>query len=145
MVKKPVSPLKSRLNGVGLRATPSRMAIAKFLEESARPVGTLELTDIMIPDTCDLATLYRTLKSFADKGLANTVSIDSRFASYEWADENVKHHHHLVCRKCGLIEEIPECDLETIEKNILATANNFHGITSHSLEFFGVCTDCARG
>lgn len=141
--QRPVT-LKEQLQAVGLRGTKPRLALAVFLERRHQPVGTPELAGELVPKRFDLATLYRTLKSFQDAGLVRHVPIDQRFASYEWVQDAEEHHHHLVCQTCGVIEEIPECDLEALEKRVLKGARGFSRITSHSLEFFGVCSACSK-
>ncbi len=134
--------LKEELRAAGFRATPSRLAIAELLESAHKPLGTPALAEALVPKELDLATLYRTLKSFEEKGLVRHVAIDQRFASYEWVEEEGQHHHHLVCEKCGLIEEIPDCELESLERSVLKETTKFAHINSHSLEFFGTCKRC---
>lgn len=136
--------LKEQLRAAGFRATPGRLAVAELLEKAHHPVGTPELAMTLVPRELDLTSMYRTLSSFAEKGLVQHVSIDPRFASYEWVHDEGEHHHHLICTVCGRIEEIPLCHLETLEKRVLANAPGFREITSHSLEFFGTCTSCAK-
>ncbi|MBP9762877.1 transcriptional repressor [Patescibacteria group bacterium] len=136
--------LKDQLNAAGFRATPSRLAIAKYMQQAHKPLTTAMLANTFVPHELDLATLYRTLKSFEEKGLVRHVTIDQRFASYEWVEEDGEHHHHLICQTCGLIEEIPDCELESLEKRVLKQATRFREIHSHSLEFFGVCKACKK-
>jgi Fur family ferric uptake transcriptional regulator len=136
--------LKDRIRAAGLRATPGRLALAEWLEHAHQPVGTPALAEQFVPSEFDLATLYRTLKSFEEKNLVRSVTIDTRFASYEWVEDEDSHHHHLVCKNCGLIVEIPPCDLSGLEKKVLAETSGFAKITSHSLEFFGICRNCLK-
>ncbi len=136
--------LKEQLRASGFRATPGRLAVAEFLEKNHRPLGTPELVKALVPRELDLTSLYRTLSSFTEEGLVKLVPLDQRFASYEWVHEDDAHHHHLVCKICGLIEEISQCHLETLEKRVLDSTPRFKEITSHSLEFFGTCTSCAK-
>lgn len=144
MAKHRVITLKERLHEAGLRATPGRLALAVYFERKHQPVGTPELSKQFVPRVFDLATLYRTLAAFEEKQLIRSTPIDARFASYEWVEDASQHHHHLVCVACGLIEEIPPCDLESMEKKVLAKAPRFSRVTSHSLEFFGTCRTCDK-
>ncbi len=136
--------LKEQLHAAGFRATPSRLSIAEYLQKARTPLSTPALTAALVPQELDLATLYRTLNSFEEKGLVRRVTIDPRFASYEWVHDEGHHHHHLVCEQCGLIEEIPNCELEALEKQVLRQTSQFKEIRSHSLEFFGVCKQCSH-
>ncbi len=144
MTKQRALSLKEELRASGFRATPGRLALAERLKGAQGPLGTPALAKELVPSTFDLATLYRTLKSFEDRQLIRSVPIDQRFASYEWIEDDHGHHHHLVCQTCGLIEEIPPCDLEAMEKDVLAGAPRFASVNSHSLEFFGTCLKCQK-
>ena len=136
--------LKDRLHEAGFRVTESRLAIAELLEHAHQPVSTLALAEALVPKMLDLATLYRTLNAFKEKELVRQVNLDARFASYEWVEDAHEHHHHLVCQSCGLIEEIPECELTPLETRILKRSEQFAQIESHSLEFFGTCKTCVK-
>ena len=140
---KPSNPLKERIHAAGLRATPGRLALAAFLQRAHQPLGTPDLAKAFVPEHFDLATLYRTLKSFETGGLARQVSINPSYACYEWVEHAHGHHHHLVCMHCGKIAEIPECDLEVLQQRVLKGAKGFASVQSHSLEFFGACRSCA--
>lgn len=136
--------LKERIRAAGFRATPSRLAVAELLEKAHQPIGTPTLAEALVPNELDLATLYRTLNSFEEQDLIRRVNLDPRFASYEWIEDEGHHHHHLVCKTCGLIEEISDCEFETLEKSVLNDAKQFSEISSHSLEFFGICKKCSK-
>ena len=51
------------------------------------------------------------------------------------------HHHHLVCRSCGLAVEI---SADTVESWAAQVASE-HGFTEagHNLEIFGLCRTCS--
>ena len=52
------------------------------------------------------------------------------------------HHHHLICRNCGLTVEIAADEVETWAKRVAAE----HGFTgaAHVVDVFGLCADCTR-
>jgi len=56
---------------------------------------------------------------------------------------SARHHHHLVCKRCGLVAEVPGCALQPVERE-LERQNNF-AITDHALTFFGTCQECRDG
>lgn len=136
--------MKDVLREHTLRATPARIALAQFLHDAHSPVGTPTLTDAFVPASLDLATLYRTLHTFEEVGLVQRLTLDQHYVSYEWIHAGHEHHHHLVCKQCGMIEELDHCELERFEHHALRHSKAFSAITSHSLEFFGVCKTCAR-
>ena len=51
------------------------------------------------------------------------------------------HHHHLVCRRCGKTVEIDPPSEAWLRK-----VADGHGFTveSHTLEVFGLCSDCQK-
>ena len=58
------------------------------------------------------ATVYRTLKLFAESGIAREIQFGDGQTRYEHVAEG-EHHDHLVCTRCGAIIEFEN---ETIEK-----------------------------
>lgn len=133
---------KDVLRQAGFRATPSRLALVDLLRSTEKPFGTPEIVK-RVGDQMDLATLYRILRAFEQKGFIKNLPLDGRHASYEWIHED-HHHHHLVCRTCGQIEDIEDCDLELLEKSLLKRSKNFKEIAFHTLEFFGTCIACHK-
>lgn len=55
--------------------------------------------------------------------------------------EREEHHHHLVCRSCGLTVEFEAPDIEDWAAK-LAAQHNFSEVR-HTLEIFGLCAACA--
>jgi Fur family transcriptional regulator, ferric uptake regulator len=115
-----------------LRSTPSRAAI---LEAFLRHDYALSHGDVEkdVPASFDRVTVYRTLKTFLDKGLIHKVLDDEggmKYALCKEACSTANHHHdhvHFKCTKCGqtncLQVEIPGIKLpkgyEAREVNLL--------------------------
>lgn len=103
-----------------LRSTPHRIAILHaFLHRNyALSHGDIERE---IPENLDRVTVYRTLKTFLDKGLIHKVLDDEGSLKYALCKEactiaNHQHNHvHFKCTKCGqtncLNIEIPSIKL----------------------------------
>jgi Fur family ferric uptake transcriptional regulator len=85
------------------------------------------------------ATVYRTLKLFAESGIAREIQFGDGQTRYEHLHAG-EHHDHLVCTRCGAIMEFEN---ETIEKLQAEVARN-HGFTiiNHKLELYGICAKC---
>lgn len=134
---------KDELNEVSLRATPARMALMELLETTDKPVdvqtmiGFLEKRGIK----ADPATVFRIVNMFTEKGLTKQIQLLEGKARYELATQS--DHHHLVCTKCGDIQDISDCNIGALEKDI--EKKKGFKVTSHSLEFFGICTSCQKG
>ncbi|MBI2092410.1 MAG: transcriptional repressor [Deltaproteobacteria bacterium] len=63
------------------------------------------------------------------------------FTRYEFAGTKV-HHDHLICFKCGHVEEFTNPKIEEIQKKI-ARSHNFK-MTAHKMELYGYCKKCSR-
>lgn len=85
------------------------------------------------------ATVYRTLKLFAEAGLAREVLLHDGQTRYEHVVAG-EHHDHLVCTGCNAIIEFEDETIEKLQKEIAAR----HGflIKSHKLEMYGLCANC---
>lgn len=86
-----------------------------------------------------LATVYRALAGLAASGDADQLQSPEGEAIYR-ACSSVGHHHHLICRSCGLAVEIQAHEVEAWAQRT-ATA---HGFTQaeHVVDIFGLCVDC---
>lgn len=85
------------------------------------------------------ATVYRTLKLFAESGIAQEIQFSDGQTRYEHLHDG-EHHDHLLCTSCGAIIEFENEAIETLQVEV-AERHGFK-ITSHKLELYGVCADC---
>lgn len=85
-----------------------------------------------------LSTVYRQLNSLAESGLADTIRLNER-QMFRVCEDGGRHHHHLVCERCGKTFEIEPPDNEWF-----ASVARRHGftVTSHTMEVFGLCSEC---
>ena len=125
----------------GYKATPSRLAIMGVFNKTKSPMSAQEIMD-SLPSEIDQATVYRTLKSLKEKGVIKQIDLRHNHAHYELAD--IAEHHHLVCLRCGRIEDVAHCGIEAVQSAILRDAKHFAEIKAHALEFYGVCRACAK-
>jgi Fur family ferric uptake transcriptional regulator len=125
----------------GHKATPSRIAILEIFKRSKKPLSAQEIIDAL-PHGTDQATVYRTLKSFKEKGLIKQIDLMQNHAHYELTD--LAEHHHLVCLRCGRVEDVHRCGVEAVESSILKSSKHFAEIKQHALEFYGICKVCSR-
>ncbi|MCG2634790.1 MAG: ferric iron uptake transcriptional regulator [Gammaproteobacteria bacterium] len=131
----------AELKGAGLKATAPRLKILELMEESSQRHMTAEdvyrgLLDM--GDEVGLATVYRVLTQFEAAGLVIRHSFEEDRAIYELADES--HHDHMVCMRCGKIQEFTDCGIEQLQMEA-ATRHGFR-VSSHSLYLYGLCADC---
>lgn len=123
------------------RATRQRAAILEVLATdrsflSARQIhARLERRDRDVA----LATVYRALKTLSASGTVDVITGDGE-ALYCLC-ESSEHHHHLVCRNCGVSVELENPDLESWADRV-ADEHGFEHV-NHTLELYGTCRSCA--
>ncbi|MCW8933042.1 MAG: ferric iron uptake transcriptional regulator [Gammaproteobacteria bacterium] len=131
------------LKKAGLKATLPRLKILELLENGdSRHVSAEDVYKKLLGlgEDVGLATVYRVLTQFETAGLVSRHHFEGGHSVFELNQGS--HHDHLVCDKCGKVEEFFE---ETIEKcqNKVAEKLGFK-ITDHSLYIYGVCPDCQK-
>ncbi|CAH0143421.1 MULTISPECIES: transcriptional repressor [unclassified Microbacterium] len=88
-----------------------------------------------------LATVYRALAGLAAQGDADSLQSPEGENLFR-ACETRGHHHHLICRSCGVAVEI---EADAVEEWAQRTAAQ-HGFSQaeHVVDIFGVCAACAQ-
>jgi len=124
----------------GFKATPGRIVLLKMLAKHTRPLSLIAIGK-ELDGKLDQATVYRALEAFVEKGMVKRVDLGHAHTHYELA-EGRAHHHHLVCKTCGTVEDVSVCVAEPVEKSVLKKSKSFSSVDDHSLEFFGTCKDC---
>jgi Fur family ferric uptake transcriptional regulator len=124
-----------------VRATWQRAAISEVLDEVKTFVTAQELHELLRTrgEQVGLATVYRSLQTMADANEVDVLRTDGETA-YRRCGQG--HHHHLVCRSCGRTVEVDGLGIERWASDAAAT-HGFVDIT-HTLEFSGLCPDCAK-
>src|ERR1700709_2767892 len=84
-----------------------------------------------------LATVYRALADLASEGEADSLQSPEGESLYR-ACASTGHHHHLICRSCGLTVEIEADEVEAWAKKTAA----LHGFSQaeHVVDIFGFCS-----
>lgn len=142
----PVSASKEKFSDVlrkhGYKATPARLLLLDVLKNADHPLTTQEILK-KLGGKVDQATIYRSLESLLAVSVLRQVDMQHGHAHYELRLET-EHHHHLICKSCGLTEDVPECNIALIEQAVLKGSSKFSGNLDHSLEFFGRCKRCTK-
>lgn len=125
----------------GKSFTGVRSVILDILGSATSPLNPKQILGMIKGKKPDLATIYRNLSLMESLGIIESVDLGEGFKRYEMVlPEN--HRHHIVCNKCGMIQEVEECGLQEIEKKIFRKIG--FKIEKHRLEFFGVCALCRK-
>jgi len=131
------------LKKAGLKATLPRLKILELLENGdARHMSAEDVYKklLALGEDVGLATVYRVLTQFESAGLVSRHHFEGGHSVFELNQGT--HHDHLVCDKCGKVEEFFE---ETIEKCQNKVAEKLgYTITDHSLYIYGVCPQCQK-
>ena len=131
------------LQKVGLKATLPRLKILQFLEDTEhRHMSAEDVYKAMLEQGEDigLATIYRVLTQFESAGLVNRHHFEGGHSVFEL--DQGHHHDHILCVKCGKVDEFMD---ETIEDRQKAIAKDKgYEITDHSLYIYGVCSECRQ-
>tara|TARA_R110002072_G_scaffold98034_3_gene215891 strand:- start:32219 stop:32635 length:417 start_codon:yes stop_codon:yes gene_type:complete len=131
------------IKDAGLKITLPRVKILQILESSnihhmsAEDVYKALLTR---GEEIGLATVYRVLTQFEDAGLVVRHNFEGGHSVFEVATE--EHHDHIVCVKCGRVEEFRDDEIEARQKSV-ATNLGFE-LTDHNLNMYGLCPDCRK-
>jgi Fur family ferric uptake transcriptional regulator len=135
-------PEKSKeLKEAGLKITLPRIKILQVLENSeVQHVSAEDVYKMLISadEEIGLATVYRVLTQFEQAGLVTRHNFEGGHAVFELSSE--KHHDHIVCQRCGKVEEFSDDKIETRQKEIAAELG--FDLTDHNLNMYGLCADC---
>ena len=139
-----------RFRGCGYRLTIPREAILDVLSRTSRHLSAEDifLAVHKVYPAIGLTTIYRTLELLVQMRLVFKFDFGDKRARYELAEgtKGIRHHHHLVCTRCGRI--IDYTDFIDEEKELLGQTEkglskkfNFK-ITNHIIQFYGLCDKC---
>lgn len=130
-----------QLKSAGLKITLPRLKILQLLEQSQdRHMSAEDVYKTLIDmgEDVSLATVYRVLTQFEVAGLIDKHNFEGGHAVFEIRSH--AHHDHLVCVKCGRVEEFLD---DVIESRLEHIAEKIRfKITDHALNIYGVCSKC---
>lgn len=125
-----------------LKKTKGREAILSVLQTEAVPVDVSHIQTHLDEQQVSVnpATVYRILDTFYKSGIVERFEFQEGKFRYELSSKS--DHHHLICESCGKIEDISDCAIPSLEKDIKKKKKFL--VKRHSLEFFGLCADCQK-
>jgi len=126
------------LKNAGLKATLPRLKVLSLFENSKdRHLSAEDIYKVMINSGEDvgLATVYRVLMQFEQAGLLIRHHFESGKAVFELNTGG--HHDHVVCVKCGRVEEFYDAEIEKRQES--AAAKLGFKMQDHSLTIYGTC------
>lgn len=123
------------------RKTGQREAILEFLKcTGSHPTADIIYGEVrkLVPNISK-GTVYRNLRVLQEMGQIKELNLEGELSRYEAACGN---HYHFRCNNCGCVLDINEPIHNELEERI-ARRTGFQ-ITSHHIEFRGLCVDCQR-
>lgn len=133
----------SHIRKAGLKVTLPRIKILEILENAeAHHLSAEDVYRILLESSKDigLATVYRVLTQFEEAGLVVRHNFEGGHSVFEL--DHGHHHDHLVCIKCGKVEEFVDAMIEERQKTVAEKAG--YTITDHSLNIYGICGVCQK-
>lgn len=130
------------LKNAGLKATLPRLKILELFEKSEeRHLSAEDVYKVLLTagDDVGLATVYRVLTQFEDAGLLIRHHFESGKAVFEL--NQGEHHDHIVCVKCGRVEEFYDEEIERRQEE--AAESRGFKMQEHSLMIYGICDKCS--
>lgn len=119
----------------GLKMTGQRRTIARVLSEASDHPDVEELyrRAVKLDSRISIATVYRTVRLFEEKGIIQRRDFGSGRSRYEPTDHG--HHHHLIDIETGKVLEFQSAEHEQLIRSI-ADQLGFE-LVSLRLELFG--------
>ncbi len=131
------------LRAAGLKATEPRRKILDVLERHAGQHLSAEDVYRLLLETGEdvgLATVYRVLTQFEGAGLVQRHHFEGGQSVFEL--NHGEHHDHILCVKCGKVEEFVDEVIEARQQSIAEKAG--FAMTDHCLYIYGICADCQK-
>jgi Fur family ferric uptake transcriptional regulator len=134
--------LAHRLQELGYRMTPQRMMVVAAIDKSDDHISVEEIYSQIraVYPQVNISTVYRTLELLKSLGLVMETDLGEGRVRYHSADKG--HHHHLVCKNCGVIIDLRESSIHPLSQ-ALEHEYGFEADLRH-LAIFGRCRECAK-
>ena len=138
-----MSEITHRLKQAGLKVTLPRIKILELLEQnSGQHASAEEIYRILLEQGADVgvATIYRVLTQCEQAGLVRRLQFEGGRAVFELS--HTDHHDHIVCVRCGHVEEFHDETIETRQREIAQRAG--FDIEEHTMVLYGLCATCRK-
>lgn len=142
----PSQGLRSSLHDRGQRLTPQRERMLELFERlgEGRHLSAEEAHHRLREqgEQVSLATVYRTLRLLIGMGLLKELELAEGGRRFELAGQDQRHHHHLVCVRCGRIEEFENAAVLAAAA-AAAERHGFRLLEAGVLNLRALCPACA--
>jgi Fur family zinc uptake transcriptional regulator len=132
-----------RLREAGRLYTQGRRKLVELLLRTARPTTIPEL--LASEPRLRQSSVYRNLADLESVSLVRRVAGTDELTRYEFSEDILGHHHHMICTTCGVVHDfvLPPSVEQAIQR-ALATTLSDAGFEAgvHRLDVEGTCAEC---
>jgi Fur family ferric uptake transcriptional regulator len=142
MLKDTHHKVSSRLGQADYRYTSGRQSLVGILAGAGQPMS---MPEILAAARLPQSSAYRNLTVLENAGVVRRIVTQDDFCRYELAEDLTGHHHHLVCERCGLVEDftLSKNFEASLDATLLRTAlKRGLEIVGHRLDVYGLCQAC---
>jgi Fur family peroxide stress response transcriptional regulator len=128
-----------QLKSGGIRMTPQRYAILRYLIESFTHPTADDIFRALSPQypSLSVATVYNNLKVFVDADLVRELTYGDDSSRF---DSDMSDHYHAICTSCGTMVDFDHPPVKDVEK--AAAASTGFTVFGHRMEIYGLCPTC---
>ncbi|MCX7857534.1 MAG: transcriptional repressor [Deltaproteobacteria bacterium] len=121
------------------KMTPQRLAIIEYLKNNKEHPSALDVFKAISNrfPTISFATVYNTLEMLKNKGFIVELTVDPERKRF---DPDLTPHHHMVCTKCGKVEDL----FVDFSINIPENVKKSFEIERIHLDIYGTCGSCKK-
>lgn len=139
------------LRKAGLRVTAVRVGIVEALGAAKSALDAQGVFESLRSASADRVTVYRTLNTLVESGLAHRVDPGDRIFRYGLTDhshcngEEHRHEHaHFVCDACGVVECIDDAEVIVRPRKSPLAERRFR-VRQQDVTLHGTCERCGPG
>jgi len=134
------SSLKGTLHQRGLRMTPQRQLVLNAVRDLGHATPEQVCTQVQaVAPAVNITTVYRTLDLLEQLGVVRHAHLGHGAPTYS---EHQHRHVHLVCHRCGSVEEAPVEMMSALAERA-AEQHGFRLDATH-VALSGTCAECLR-
>jgi Fe2+ or Zn2+ uptake regulation protein len=121
------------------RNTAQRELVREAIRPDQHPSAREIFEAVSKKQPMSFGTVYRNLQILAEAGEIASIQIAPDVMRY---DLRLDRHHHLYCKNCGMVFDMPVSYNKKID-TAAAAASGF-AVESHSICFTGLCLQCQK-
>lgn len=128
-----------QLKSGGVRMTPQRYAILRYLMESFVHPTADDIYRALSPQypSLSVATVYNNLRVFVEAGLVRELTYGDDSSRF---DADLSDHYHAICTSCGTMVDFDHPPVKEVEE--AAAASTGFSVQGHRMEIYGLCPAC---